>query len=149
MDPMMSLRPYLLRAYYDWITDSNLTPYVVVDAVPPTVKVPTEYIENGRITLNISQIAVNNLNLQGAKIEFDASFGGQVHHIYAPISAILAVYAQENGRGIVFAESGLPEEEDDIDLDPEQLPPPDDGNDGDGGNDGSGGSGKPNLRIVK
>ena len=30
--PMTTNRPYLLRAIYDWISDNNLTPYVLVDA---------------------------------------------------------------------------------------------------------------------
>ena len=25
-------RPYLLRAYYDWLVDNDFTPYLVVDA---------------------------------------------------------------------------------------------------------------------
>lgn len=142
---MMSLRPYLLRAYYDWITDSDSTPYVVIDAAPLTVKVPDRYIENGRITLNISQTAVNNLDLQGAKIQFDASFGGNIYHVYAPISAVLAIYAQENGRGIVFSDGVLGDEDEDDDGDgiDEPPPPPHDGS------DGASGSGKPKLRIVK
>ncbi len=103
--PMTSTRPYLLRAFFDWILDNRLTPYVVVDAREDHVQVPMQYVDNeGNIILNISPVAVQHLSLENDVMEFSARFSGHAMHIYVPIQAIRAIYAKENGRGIVFAE---------------------------------------------
>jgi len=138
---MRSSRPYLLRAFYEWIMDNHATPYIVVEADLPGVNVPRDYVENGRIVLNISQDAVRGLLLENDRVEFNARFGGVPFDIYIPIRAIGAIYAKENGRGMVFKE----EEED-------EFPPSDGG--GKGGTSGNGGKGKngggrPKLTIVK
>ncbi len=101
---MTSTRPYLIRAFYDWIVDNDCTPHIVVNAGYVAVEVPTEYIEGGQIVLNIAITAVQGLKLGDKAIEFQARFGGQVRKIYAPVAAVLAIYAKENGRGMVFAE---------------------------------------------
>jgi len=41
-------RPYLLRAYYDWLMDNQLTPHVVVDAFVKGTQVPDEYGNEGQ-----------------------------------------------------------------------------------------------------
>ena len=51
---MTSSRPYLIRAIYEWVVDNGLTPYVVVNTILEGVVVPTQYIENGKIILNLS-----------------------------------------------------------------------------------------------
>lgn len=101
---MTSTRPYLIRAFYDWIVDNDCTPHIVVNATPPDVIIPQEYVENGQIVLNIAISAVSGLLLGDHAIEFQARFGGKIRKIYAPVTAILAIYAKENGRGMVFAE---------------------------------------------
>lgn len=101
---MTSTRPYLIRAFYDWIVDNGCTPHVVVNASVVGVEVPDEYVDNGQIVLNIAVNAVQGLRLGDHEIEFQARFGGRVRRVYAPINAILAIYAKENGRGMVFAE---------------------------------------------
>jgi stringent starvation protein B len=100
---MLSNKPYLIRAFYDWIADSGCTPYVVINALFPRTKVPTQFIdENNQITLNASPDAVRDLKISNDFIEFRASFSGVVHFISAPIQSVLAVYAQENGEGMYF-----------------------------------------------
>lgn len=99
---MLSNRPYLLRAFYQWIVDSNCNPILVIDANHPKAKVPAEYIENGEVVFNISPSAIRDLKMLNDLIEFKASFSGVIHFISAPIKAILAVYAEENGEGIYF-----------------------------------------------
>ena len=144
---MTSTRPYLIRAFYDWIVDNNCTPHVVINAEYRDVEVPREFVEDGQIVLNIAMSAVNALTLGDFAIEFQARFGGKVRKISAPPASILAIYAKENGRGMVFAE----EEEE------PSLPPPTDtkGGDksGDKGKGGKGGTGKgkrpPHLTVVK
>lgn len=99
---MISNRPYLLRAFFQWIVDSNCTPILVIDANHPRCKIPQDYAEGGEIVFNISPTAVRDLKMANDAVEFKASFSGVVHIIQAPIKAILAVYAEENGEGIFF-----------------------------------------------
>lgn len=95
-------RPYLLRAYYEWLTDNGFTPYLVVDAHYYGVEVPQEYVKDGQIVLNISNGAVGNLALGNDAIEFNARFQGIPRDIYIPMGAALAIYARENGDGVMF-----------------------------------------------
>lgn len=99
---MLSNRPYLLRAFNQWIVDSGCTPILVIDANNPRCKIPQDYAEGGEIVFNISSVAVRDLKITNELIEFKASFSGVIHIISAPIKAVLAVYAEENGEGIFF-----------------------------------------------
>ncbi|MEO3866251.1 ClpXP protease specificity-enhancing factor [Rheinheimera fenheensis] len=110
---MTANRPYLLRAFYDWIVDNNCTPYLVVDATVHGVKVPMQFVQNGQIVLNTAPTAVGNLQLGNDAVTFSARFGGQPFALYIPLNAVLAIYARENGAGTVFT---LEEDEDDADL---------------------------------
>lgn len=101
---MTSSRPYLLRAIYEWLLDNDLTPYVMIDAKYADVVVPKQFVEDGRIILNISPQAVGGLVMSNQSLEFDARFSGVAQHIYAPVAAVMAIYAFENGRGMVFSE---------------------------------------------
>ncbi len=99
---MFSNKPYLVRAFYEWIVDNACTPYVVINATYPRCNVPVEHVENGEITLNIAPSAIRDLKITNDTIEFRASFSGLVHIISAPVKAILAIYAQENQQGMFF-----------------------------------------------
>lgn len=99
---MTANRPYLLRAFYEWIVDNNATPYLVVDATFESVKVPMQFVQNGQIVLNINPSAVGNLQLGNDAVTFNARFGGQPFALYIPVKAVLAIYARENGAGTVF-----------------------------------------------
>lgn len=104
---MTSSRPYLLRALHEWVLENNLTPYVVVDASLPGVDVPKDFVSNGQIVLNISPGAVRGLHIGNEYLEFNARFGGVPMQVIVPILAVMAVYAKENGQGMVFgAEPG-------------------------------------------
>lgn len=109
---MTSSRPYLLRAFIEWILDNNLTPYLVVNAEHEGAQVPTRFVEDGRIVLNISPMAIRDYHLENTHIAFSARFTGNVEHVYVPMNAVLAIYAKENGRGMVF-------KDDESDYDPE------------------------------
>jgi stringent starvation protein B len=102
MAPMNSNRPYLLRAIYDWISDNNLTPYMLVDAGVEGVRVPPQVIKNGQVVLNLAMRAVANLDLGNEWISFQARFSGVSQAIHIPVQAVLALYAQENGQGMMF-----------------------------------------------
>jgi len=106
---MTSSRSYLLRAIYDWLNDNQLTPYLLVDAEYENVVVPTEYIQDGKIILNVSYSAIELLDIQLDCVTFSARFSGKPMEIYVPMQAALALYAMENGKGMVFPDE--PEEE--------------------------------------
>lgn len=129
---MISSRPYLLRAIYDWIIDNGLTPYVLVNASAENTSLPTQFIQDGKIILNISPQAVRNLQMNNEWVMFSARFSGNSMEVSFPPQAVMAVYAKENGRGMVFS----------------------DDDEGEGGDepptaDGTPGKGRPNLRVVK
>nr|WP_024966650.1 ClpXP protease specificity-enhancing factor [Pantoea sp. IMH] len=95
-------RPYLLRAFYDWLLDNQLTPHLVVDINLPGVMVPLEYARDGQIVLNIAPRAVGNLSLGNDEVSFNARFGGVPRQVTVPLAAVLAIYARENGAGTMF-----------------------------------------------
>ncbi len=100
---MSSLKPYLIRAVYEWCVDQDLTPYLLVNAQAREVLVPRQSVqEDGRIVLNLRPQAVHNLVLGDQKIEFNARFGGAPMQVKVPLPAVLAIYARENGQGMVF-----------------------------------------------
>jgi stringent starvation protein B len=126
---MTSLKPYLIRSIYEWIIDNNLTPHLLVDAEDSSAILPKEFIEDGKIVLNIRPEAIQGLSLGNEEIEFNARFSGKPMHISTPITAVLAIYAKENGKGMIF---------DQEDNDGDEPPPP-----------AKKPTAKPNLRIVK
>jgi stringent starvation protein B len=110
---MTSNRPYLVRAIYQWVSDNGLTPYLLVDARQPDVQVPLGSVKDGQIVLNIAMRAVSDLDLGIERIRFMARFSGVSQLVSVPLGAVLAIYAQENGQGMMFpAEPAAP------------LPPP-------------------------
>jgi len=129
---MNSSRPYLIRAIHEWIVDNGLTPYLLVNAELEGVVVPTQYVQEGRIVLNLAPRAVAGLALGNDLIEFHARFGGVETPLSVPVPAVMAIYAQENGQGMAFAED-------------------DSGGGGDGGDEGSSPDKpkRPSLKVVK
>lgn len=101
---MTSNRPYLLRAVYQWICDNGLTPYIVVDAARPGVQVPPQAVSEGRVVLNLAPRAVASLEMGNETITFMARFGGASCAVNVPVAAVQAIYARENGQGMLLAE---------------------------------------------
>ncbi len=108
-------RPYLIRALHEWIVDNGMTPHMLVDTEVEGVDVPSAVIQNGKVILNTSPGAVQNLDIANEWLSMDARFSGKSEHIYVPVAAIIAVYAKENGQGMMFAD------------DTDQSPPKPDG----------------------
>ncbi len=135
---MTSNRPYLLRALYEWIAENGMTPHILVNAELTGVQVPTEFVHDGRIILNIAPSAVQGLALGNEQVEFNARFGGVPRSVTVPMFAVLAIYARENGRGMVFPEDDTP-------------PPSDPGGGGDEADAGTDRPprGRPSLKVVK
>ena len=127
---MTSSRPYIMRALYEWIVDNDCTPYVLVDARLPDVMVPEEYVKDGQIVLNISPSAVMGLDISNEAMAFNGRFGGVAKDVYVPVSAVVGIYARENGQGMVF--------------EPEEPTPPDDTPPEPSKSDG-----RPSLKVVK
>ncbi|OCG03840.1 ClpXP protease specificity-enhancing factor [Gilliamella apis] len=102
LDNMTPRRPYIFRAFYDWILDNELTPYIVVDTSVYGVLVPQEFIKDNQIVLNIAPQSVGQYLVNNEQIEFNARFSGIPQHIVVPMAAIEAIYARENGVGMGF-----------------------------------------------
>lgn len=102
---MTPKRPYLLRAFYEWIVDNGLTPHVLVDATYENVVVPRQYVKNGSIVLNISPGAVHGLHMDNDAVSFSARFNGASFSVYLPMPALKAIYARENQQGASFYDS--------------------------------------------
>ena len=120
---MSSNRPYLLRALYEWIGDNDMTPYLLVDAGRDGVQVPHSTIKDGRVVLNIAARAVAQLDMGNRDIRFMARFGGVSQSVIVPVTAVLAIYAQETGQGMMLPEDGavLPPDEDPSDDSPDPV----------------------------
>ena len=131
-ETMTSSRPYLIRAIHEWVSDNGLTPYILVNAESPGAVLPRQFIDNGKIVLNVSSTAVSDLHIDNDWLLFSARFNGQATDISIPISAILAIYAKENGQGMVL------DREDDGD----DTPPP-------GSRPKLKADKKPHLQLVK
>ena len=105
---MTSRRPYLIRAMHEWMTDNLQTPHLMVNASLAGVAVPSQFIQENKIILNVSYSATQNLTMNNERIEFNARFGGQPHHVVVPIQAVIGIYSRESGQGMIFAEEDEP-----------------------------------------
>ena len=129
---MTSSRPYLIRAMYQWIIDNGMTPHILVDAADEGVMVPEHHIQDGKIVLNIAPMAIQGLTLGDEDISFSARFSGESRNLVVPMLSVLAIYARENGQGMMFSEEdddGYSTSSDDDNPDPDKP--------------------KPTLRVVK
>ncbi len=139
MTASRSRRPYLIRAIHAWAVDNGFSPHLLVAADYPGVSVPQAFVKDGRIVLDISPMAVRELNLELDPIFFSARFGGRPFDLVVPSGAVLAIYARENGDGIMFGEPepidpAAPAARTPGDEPPPEPPKP---------------SGRPKLRVVK
>ncbi|CDF85859.1 hypothetical protein PKB_4535 [Pseudomonas knackmussii B13] len=135
---MNSSRPYLVRALYEWIVDNGCTPHILVNAEYPGVRVPPGYASDGQIVLNVSPTAVRHLQMDNEAVSFEGRFGGVAQSLYIPSQAVMAIYARENGQGMVFdLEPPVPTDDEDLQDDegPSDEPPRP--------------SGRPSLKVVK
>lgn len=129
---MTPSKPYFLRAVYEWVNDNRMTAHLLVNADAKGVDVPRQYVQDGRIVLNISPGAVHGLMMSNEDVTFSARFGGTPLQIHVPVYAILAIYAKENGQGMFF--------DDEHDPEPEPEVP---------GEDAAKPAQRPSLRVVK
>ncbi len=114
---MNSSKPYILKALYEWISDNDCTPLILVNSLHKDVQIPPNLDENGKVVLNISMSATKELDIGGQGISFNARFSGISNYLYIPNDAILAIYTRENGQGMMFGEN------EDLDTEPDPSPP--------------------------
>ncbi len=134
---MLASRPYLLRAIHEWIVDSGLTPHLLIDAEHPELRVPSSARRDDKVVLNVSPSAVRDLLMDADLVTFVARFGGVSQAISVPVAAVEAIYARENGRGMMFPDEDALESGAETDGDDH------------GGDDDPKRTRKPNLRVVK
>mgnify|MGYP006275337639 CR=1 FL=1 len=122
---MISNRPYLIRALYEWIVDNAWTPHLQVDANYPGIAVPQAFAQDGMIVLNVHPEAVRGLSLDNDAVVFKARFNGQEHKVFFPPEAVLAIFARENGQGMPFPPEAHPDStaSADSDSNDESAPP--------------------------
>ena len=134
-ESMTSSQPYLIRGIYDWVIDNGMTPYLLVNAENDYAMIPRDFVEDGKIVLNINPSAISDLQLGNDYIMFNARFSGKAMEVSVPVVAVLAIYARENGQGMMFDDNGanLPPNP------PENTPPPEKPKK----------SQKPQLKVVK
>tara|TARA_B110000503_G_scaffold13903_1_gene18927 strand:+ start:44633 stop:45019 length:387 start_codon:yes stop_codon:yes gene_type:complete len=118
---MNSSRPYIMRALYEWIVDNESTPYVLVDASMENVVVPQQFVKDNQIVLNISPDAVVDLTISNQAVSFNGRFGGVATDVFVPVSAVVGIYARENGQGMVFDSEEVPSPPDETPPDPGKL----------------------------
>lgn len=142
---MTPSRPYLLRAFYDWLLDNDMTPHLLVNSEVPHVQVPRQFVQDGQIVLNIAPQAVMSFAMGKDSLSFNARFGGIPFQVYIPMAAIIAIHARENGLGTFFPPepayeawlaSDATEQSVSIDAPDNEPEPPKP-------------SGRPSLRVVK
>ena len=99
---MKSSKPYLVRALYEWILDNDTTPYILVDTGIDQVLVPPGIANDGKVVLNLAPAAIEHLEMTNEHVSFSARFNGVAENIFCPIASLLAIYARENGEGMMF-----------------------------------------------
>lgn len=132
MAGMTSNRPYLIRALYDWLVDNGQTPYLLVNADYSGTVLPRQFVEDGRIILNIDPAAVSQLELGNEWISFSARFSGVSEDVLVPPAAVQGIYAKENGQGMLFPDEEVTTEDEGPDEPDPNRP-----------------GGRPTLKVVK
>lgn len=134
---MLSTRPYLVRAIYEWCVDAGFTPHILVQ-VDEHTRVPAGYVKDGQIVLNIAASAVRDLAIDNDWVLFSARFSGVSQEIAVPMNRVAAIFARENGQGMHFEvqDAGAEETPAPAAEAPEEQPPEPP-------------KGRPQLKVVK
>lgn len=132
-------RPYLIRALYEWIVDNDCTPHLLVNTEHSGVRVPDGFASDGQIVLNVAPSAVRHLEMDNQAVSFEGRFGGVPHSLHVPAAAVMAIYARENGQGMVFEAEPTPPHDgpstdDSAESGPSSRPPS---------------ASRPSLKVVK
>ncbi len=132
---MTPSKPYLIRGLYEWLLENEVTPYILVDTSDEAVMIPKGIATDGKVVLNLSPSAIQQLEMTNDHLSFSARFSGVAQDVYCPMSSVLAIYARENGEGMMFANDA---EQDRVDAETVDNP-----------EEGDKKPNKPGLKIVK
>ena len=102
-DSTTSKKPYFIRAMFEWISDNGYTPHLLIDASYENMSIPRNFVQNERITLNISSSASRYLTIDSDLISFDARFEGKTMNVQLPYEAVINIFARETGEGMAFS----------------------------------------------
>ena len=156
---MTSLKPFLVRAFHEWILSNGKTPYLLVNTRHPCLRIPEQFVHSEKVALDLSPNAVRQLQIKSDVVEFSASFSGVLSHVVVPMGAVEGIYAQENKLGMMFTGDGLlgvpgvglftPGTMDGMNENFKENQGKRHHNDDDPPPSGGGGGGKPALKVVK
>lgn len=125
MAKLLSFKPYLFNAYYNWFLDSEITPHLSVNCAVKGVNVPEEYIRNDHIVLSISPTAVADFHAGKRAIYFKAMFSGESRDVVVPYDAMEDLIAVQANMGLPIGQAlralDMGNAADD-ELDDEELP---------------------------
>ena len=105
---LVSIRPFVVPAYYDWLSASGVKPHIVVDVHYPGVSVPQGYDDEGRIVLNIDAEAIRHLEIDERWIIFDAVFDVDSVTVRIPMGAVVMMFAPETSWYVDFSTDPVP-----------------------------------------
>lgn len=97
-----AFKPYLIRTFHEYLTAIGETPYITVDCSVAGVDVPTQWINDNKIILNLSYSATVSLFIGDGEIKFGARFGSNQRQIAVPMEAVLVIYSRETNFQIPF-----------------------------------------------
>ncbi|MDM5146808.1 ClpXP protease specificity-enhancing factor SspB [Candidatus Persebacteraceae bacterium Df01] len=102
----LTIRPYLLRAVYEWCVDTKHTPYLIVENGRDDVSLPKSSVGEKNTVLNIDGEAVRDMVMADDVVSFTARFQGATFHVHVPMGAIVGIFAKETGSGLSFSPVG-------------------------------------------
>ena len=143
---MLSSRPYLIEAIFEWILDNGQTPFLMIDTTVEGVMVPEKHIVDDEIVLNLKPAAITHFVMNKEYIQFKARFSGKIEEIYAPLKSVKALYSKEDMSGIGFTPEGQPYFAGDVTGEDHLLNDDESGDDSDGGSSSS--DAPSHLRLV-
>ena len=101
MADLIPTKPYMVRAIHEWCVDNGFTPHLLV-VVNPQCRVPTAFVKDGEIVLNLNYSATKDLHIDNDAIVFSARFSGVSQNLYVPMGAVKGIFARENSQGMFF-----------------------------------------------
>lgn len=102
-------KPYLIKAIYDWCSDYDQTPFIIVNPIKRSI-IPKHLTKINEITLNISQSATKNLHMGKETISFSARFNGVEESLIIFYSEIAGIFSKESQDGLFFDKLSFDEE---------------------------------------
>lgn len=97
----VSIKPYLIRAVYEWCIANSVAPYITAIS-SQCHNLPENLTIDKNVTLNIDLAATDDLVIDNEFVQFNARFNGLAKKISIPIEAIKSIFSKELGHGLSF-----------------------------------------------